>query len=423
MLLSRVEYQVGCGCVISPRLFFMNTPRVCFFEAQNVDINRCLVATEDWKGMLGVMAALLKRFGSFAKFKNMMSTSPQAAAAFHHLRLMMVSVQYDTGMTFGELCKDEQAQTRWEEYRRQPPATTVPGGRWCRQVETALRWIHSPELTDRNVILMCEVQCVLRQYRDVRLKMHEVYKVHRADDCHSLYSDFKQIRVDRENEKRRAEDGAMPELQACRDDDSGSLRMLVEVNGGELNNLCQCLMVAARHGSVNALSELVTVEGAGDAIVKNSFDCLNAIVVPPANFRHKVSMTRLILSAKADVDATTPDGKTSLYRASALGHVDVVRTLVQAKANVDAVSKGRTGLMIASQRGHVDVVRTLVQAKANVDTATPSGKTSLYVAANCGHVDVVCALLEAKADVDATSLDVAKRKNYHEILELLEMLK
>ena len=372
--------------------------------------------------MLGVMAALLKRFGSFAKFKNMMSTSPQAAAAFHHLRLMMVSVQYDTGMTFGELCKDEQAQTRWEEYRQQPPATTVPGGRWCRQVETALGWIHSPELTDRKVIMLCEVQCVLRQYRDVRLKMHEVYKVHRADDCRSLYSDFKKIRVDRENEKRWAEDGALPELQACRDDDIGSLRMLLEVNGGELNNLSQCLMVAARHGSVNALRELVTVEGAGDAIVKNSFDCLNAIVVPPANFRHKVSMTRLVLSAKANVDATTPDGKTSLYRASALGHVDVVRTLVQAKAKVDAVSKGRTGLMIASQRGHVDVVRTLVQAKTNVDTATPSGKTSLYVAVNCGHVDVVCALVEAKADVDAKLLHVAKRKNYHEILKLLEML-
>ena len=29
---------------------------------------------------------------------------------------------------------------------------------------------------------MCEVQCVLAQYRDVRLKMHEIYKVHRADN-------------------------------------------------------------------------------------------------------------------------------------------------------------------------------------------------------------------------------------------------
>ena len=50
--------------------------------------------------MLGIMNALLKRFGPFAKFKNQMSLSEANAAMLYHLRLVMVSVQYDTGMTF-----------------------------------------------------------------------------------------------------------------------------------------------------------------------------------------------------------------------------------------------------------------------------------------------------------------------------------
>ena len=101
--------------------------------------------------MLGIMKALLKRFGPFAKFKNQMSLSEAEAAKSHHLRLMMVSVQYDTGMTFADLCKDDRAQQRWSEYRQCPPASTVPGARWCRQVEAALRWIHDTALEDKKV--------------------------------------------------------------------------------------------------------------------------------------------------------------------------------------------------------------------------------------------------------------------------------
>ena len=120
--------------------------------AKNVDINRCLVPTEDWEGMLGIMDALLKRFGPFAKFKNQMGLSEADAAVVYHLRLMLVSVRYDTGMTFRDLWKDETAKQRWEEYTSHPPASTVPGGRWCRQVQTALRWIHDPTKEGRKTI-------------------------------------------------------------------------------------------------------------------------------------------------------------------------------------------------------------------------------------------------------------------------------
>ena len=57
--------------------------------AQNIDINRCLVPTENWRDMLGMLAKLIKRFGNFAQFKNLMSLPDAAAAKFYHLRLIM----------------------------------------------------------------------------------------------------------------------------------------------------------------------------------------------------------------------------------------------------------------------------------------------------------------------------------------------
>ena len=220
------------------------------------------------------MAALLKRFGNFAKFKNQMLLSE--AAASYHLRLIMVSVQYDTGMTFAELFTDPETQKRLNEYRDHPPASTVPGGRWCRQVETALKWIHASELADEKVILMCEVQCVLRKYRDVRLNMHEVYKVHRANDPNSLHNDFKKIRVDRDREKQWVKDGITPGLRYCRENNAEGLRLMIEAH--ELNELNQCLEVAGRYGSLEALQELLTVKGVTEVVAKNSRALFKAII-------------------------------------------------------------------------------------------------------------------------------------------------
>ena len=82
---------------------------MCIYAAKNVDINRCLVPTKGWENMINIMRALLERFGNFAKFKNQMSLSEADAEKLFHLRLILVSVQYDPGMTFAELCKDQQA--------------------------------------------------------------------------------------------------------------------------------------------------------------------------------------------------------------------------------------------------------------------------------------------------------------------------
>ena len=58
-----------------------------------------------------------------------------------------------------------------------------------------------------------------------------------------------------------------------------------------------------------------------------------------------------------------------------------------------------------SQQGHVEVVRVLLAANADVDARSDKGAAPLMVGAENGHVDVVQASLGAKADVNAKAVD------------------
>jgi len=65
------------------------------------------------------------------------------------------------------------------------------------------------------------------------------------------------------------------------------------------------------------------------------------------------------------VNAKRNDGSTALMRASQNGHLEVVRALIAAKADVKAKAvNGFTALNLASETGHLEVVRALVAVKA-----------------------------------------------------------
>jgi len=70
------------------------------------------------------------------------------------------------------------------------------------------------------------------------------------------------------------------------------------------------------------------------------------------------------------------DGVTPLIIASFQGHQEVVRTLLEAGADVNSADNdGDTPLIVASRNGHQEVVRTLLQAGAF--TKAGGGLTSL----------------------------------------------
>ena len=113
--------------------------------------------------------------------------------------------------------------------------------------------------------------------------------------------------------------------------------------------------------------------------------------------RPDLDTARLILKSGADVNLRTP-----LRRAAYCNHVDVVRLLLEFRAEVDRRDRyGKTPLMAASEEGHDDVVRVLLGAGADVDACEENGKGALYYACYEGHTSTAQLLLDHGADVSA----------------------
>lgn len=96
-----------------------------------------------------------------------------------------------------------------------------------------------------------------------------------------------------------------------------------------------------------------------------------------------------------------------LYMAAALGDINLVKELLDKRADVDAATESRnyTPLFIAAQNDHVEVVKLLLEKGANVNAVTTLNFTPLHVAAEYGNLNVVKALLDKGADVDAVAKD------------------
>jgi ankyrin repeat protein len=83
------------------------------------------------------------------------------------------------------------------------------------------------------------------------------------------------------------------------------------------------------------------------------------------------------------IDVASEDGITPLVAAASEGHAECVKLLLDAKANVNAKDKdGTNSLMAASARGHLDVVSALLAAGANVNEQNVDGHTALMFAYN-----------------------------------------
>jgi len=119
-------------------------------------------------------------------------------------------------------------------------------------------------------------------------------------------------------------------------------------------------------------------------------------------------------------------GWTVLLYATRDGHVEIVRTLLDRGAKVDAVApRGITALMVAAQRGHVEIVKLLLVKRAFINARNDNDNTALMYAAEFGHLDVVKVLVDAGADLNVrdgdreTALGIARRRGHLDIVRLL----
>jgi ankyrin repeat protein len=142
----------------------------------------------------------------------------------------------------------------------------------------------------------------------------------------------------------------------------------------------------------------------------NALEAQKYDVVTIAAVQNDVEMLKLLLEGGARAgNITSPYDGTALIAAAHLGHADIVRSLIEAKAPLDHVNNlGWTALMEAVVLGnggknHVACVEALIGAGANPNIGDRQGVTPLGHARRRGYADMV-KLLEATGAKDSVPI-------------------
>lgn len=159
------------------------------------------------------------------------------------------------------------------------------------------------------------------------------------------------------------------------------------------------LLVAAHLGHHEVARALLKAGADPNALDRQRYDLITIAAV-----RGDVEMIRLGLAGgSSPKNITSPYDGTALIAAAHLGQVEVVQTLISAKAPLDHVNNlGWTALIEAIVLGdggprHTAVLRALVEAGANVNLGDRSRTSPLALAKQRGYSEMVRILERAGA--------------------------
>jgi ankyrin repeat protein len=117
------------------------------------------------------------------------------------------------------------------------------------------------------------------------------------------------------------------------------------------------------------------------------------------------ALAQLLPQNKRIVNRAGPDGKTALMLAAGAARADLVRALLGAGAEVNAVNaRGGTALMYAATAGDPQTAGMLLSHGAAVNARAENGWTAVTLAAATGRASVVRQLLAAGADANIADL-------------------
>eukprot|EP01043_Picozoa_sp_COSAG02_P029581 COSAG02_NODE_1848_length_10680_cov_53.675551_2_plen_430_part_00 len=117
----------------------------------------------------------------------------------------------------------------------------------------------------------------------------------------------------------------------------------------------------------------------------------------------RINVVKLLLQAKADPELSNSLGARAIHQAAWVDEPTVVGALLCVKAEVDATTMvGDTPLVVAATRNSTRVAMLLINASANVDCTNAASETPLGAAATRGNVEVARLLLKAGASTYST---------------------
>lgn len=202
---------------------------------------------------------------------------------------------------------------------------------------------------------------------------------------------------------------------ACKAGSLAEVKRLVAAGAGKSDQLLGALRAAAAAGQKDVARYLIANNA---AISDRDFPPL----LDAAMNGHK-EVVRLLLKAGAPVDA----GDQASALCMAVERPEIVRILIEAKADVNRECNGMSPLHRAAESGAVDSVRLLLKGGAGPNTRNEGGFTPLHAAVERKRTEVIKVLLAAgaagslrqKASGGKTPLDLANEQGDAEIIALL----
>lgn len=152
----------------------------------------------------------------------------------------------------------------------------------------------------------------------------------------------------------------------------------------------------------------------GSAKTPRSIDKIGEALVRCATVDGCAGLLKDLLEAGISPDAPNRQGQFPLYLATLCGHPGVAHLLLGAGADKDRAfcaapgddlaseEDGNTPLLAAAHQGHLDTLRVLIEAGANLEKRNSFGGTPMFEVVKEGHTECVQALTEAGAKVKIT---------------------
>jgi uncharacterized protein len=200
-----------------------------------------------------------------------------------------------------------------------------------------------------------------------------------------------------------AAEGDLRLVEAVRRQDQPSVRALLKqrADANARSDDGSTALLWAAHLNDVATADLLIRAGA-DANAANDF---RITPLSLACTNRSAALVELLLKAGANPNTPIATGETPIMTCAGSGSLDAVRMLIGRGADVNAKepSQNQTALMWAAAEKHPDVVRTLIELKADLQAHTKKGFTALHFAAREGDLETTRLLLAAGVNVNIRS--------------------